>query len=108
MRASANEGSRWQPLRVVTLPMPGPIYFEAQRLPPVCNFYIANRVVVRLSHAKMRGRCCASGFVPRAPVIGIDCTELVWGLGAIHCVTQQQRHFLRGVFASSSSLSLSG
>ncbi|HKX33546.1 MAG TPA: agmatine deiminase family protein [Blastocatellia bacterium] len=83
-----------RPLRVVTLPMPGPLYFEDQRLPPsYANFYIANRsVLVPTYRHRNDERACAilQDLFPSRKVIGIDCTHLIWGLGSIHCVTQQQ------------------
>lgn len=83
-----------EPLRVVTLPMPGPVYFEEQRLPAsYANFYITNRAVLvpTYRHANdARAMAVLQSLFPDRRVIGIDCTQLVWGLGAIHCVTQQQ------------------
>jgi agmatine deiminase len=82
-----------RPIRVVTLPMPDPIYQDDQRLPAsYANFYIANQVVLlptyRSSNDEVARRTLQDLF-PDRQVIGIDCTDLVWGLGAIHCVTQQ-------------------
>ena len=82
-----------RPLRVVTLPMPRPLDHEGQRLPAsYANFYIANGVVLLPTYdpeRDERGPRHAAGAVPWPRVIGIDCTDLVWGLGAFHCVTQQ-------------------
>ena len=83
-----------RPLRVLTIPMPGPVYFEDQRLPAsYANFYIANTVVLVPTY-RHRNDARALGILqscfPERRVIGIDCTDLVWGLGSIHCVTQQQ------------------
>jgi agmatine deiminase len=81
-------------LRVIELPMPGPVYFEDQRLPAsYANFYIANRsVLVPTFRHKNDEKACAilQGIFSDRKVIGIDCVELIWGLGSIHCVTQQQ------------------
>jgi agmatine deiminase len=81
-------------LRVVKLPMPRPLIFKKQRLPAsYANFYIANGLVLvptfndpsdRIALATL-ARC-----LPDRVVTGIDCTALVWGLGALHCMTQQQ------------------
>jgi agmatine deiminase len=83
-----------QPFQIVTLPMPGPLYFDGQRLPAsYANFYIANRgvLVPTYRHANdARALATLQELFPNRRVVGIDCTELVWGLGAIHCVTQQQ------------------
>jgi len=81
-------------LRVVTMPMPGPIYFDGQRLPAsYANFYIANCTVLlpTFGHENdVRAIEILQGLYPDRRVVGIDCTDLVWGLGAVHCVTQQQ------------------
>jgi agmatine deiminase len=85
---------RGNPLRVIELPMPGPVYFEDQRLPAsYANFYIANKsVLVPVYRHENDEKACAilqKIFTDRK-VIAIDSVELIWGLGAIHCVTQQQ------------------
>jgi agmatine deiminase len=83
-----------QPLKVIKLPMPGALYFDGQRLPAsYANFYIANQVVIvpTYRHANDAVACeILQRCFPERRVIGIDCTHLVWGLGAVHCVTQQQ------------------
>ncbi len=81
-------------LNILTLPMPGPVLFEDQRLPAsYANFYITNGSVLvptyRHSNDAKALEILQKVF-PERKVIGIDCTNLVWGLGAIHCVTQQQ------------------
>jgi agmatine deiminase len=82
-----------QPLRVVTLPMPNPLYQGDQRLPAsYANFYIANGVVLLPTYRSPGddiARETLQSLFPTRRVIGVDCTDLVWGLGAIHCVTQQ-------------------
>jgi len=82
-----------RPLRVITLPMPRPIYHEGQRLPAsYANFYIANGIVLLPTYDPDRdeqARATLQSLLPTREVIGIDCTDLVWGLGAFHCVTQQ-------------------
>jgi agmatine deiminase len=82
-----------RPLRVVTLPMPRPLHHEGQRLPAsYANFYIANGLVLLPTYDPARDdEACATlqTICPDREVIGIDCTDLVWGLGAFHCVTQQ-------------------
>ncbi|MDX2031874.1 MAG: agmatine deiminase family protein [Blastocatellia bacterium] len=82
------------PLRVLTLPMPGPLWFEEQRLPAsYANFYIANRVVLVPTYRHANDAVAIDVLqqcFPDRRVIGIDCTALIWGLGSIHCVTQQQ------------------
>ena len=82
-----------RPLRVVTLPMPSALWHEGQRLPAsYANFYIANRLVLLPTYDPSRdeeARDTLQQLFPDRKVIGIDCTDLVWGLGAFHCVTQQ-------------------
>ena len=82
-----------RPLRVVTLPMPRPLWHEGQRLPAsYANFYIANSLVLLPTYDPDRdaeAQTTLQRLFPARDVIGIDCTDLVWGLGAFHCVTQQ-------------------
>jgi agmatine deiminase len=82
-----------RPLDVVTVPMPRPRYQDDQRLPAsYANFYIANGAVLMPTY-----RCDQDALAQQAlqrlfpdrRVIPIDCTDLAWGLGAVHCVTQQ-------------------
>lgn len=84
-----------RPFRIVTLPMPGVVEFDGQRLPATyANFYFINGalLVPTYRHKKNDRRALATlqELLPKHKVIGIDCTELIWGLGAIHCLTQQQ------------------
>jgi agmatine deiminase len=83
-----------EPLRVVTIPMPDPVFYEENRLPAsYANFYIANKVVlVPTFRSKKDSEAISilSDLFPDRKVIGIDCVDLVWGLGTIHCSTQQQ------------------
>ncbi|MFL5518149.1 MAG: agmatine/peptidylarginine deiminase [Gemmatimonadales bacterium] len=82
-----------RPLRVVPLPMPRALFHEEQRLPAsYANFYIANGVVLLPTYDPDRdeeARRTLQALFPTREVIGIDCTDLVWGLGAFHCVSQQ-------------------
>jgi agmatine deiminase len=82
-----------RPLRVVTLPMPRPLHRAGQRLPAsYANFYIANGLVLLPTYDPPRDEEAATtlqSLFPDREVIGIDCADLVWGLGAFHCVTQQ-------------------
>ncbi len=81
-------------LRVVTLPMPAPVYYEGQRLPAsYANFYVANGVVLVPTFGDPDDATALrtlQSLFPHRRVVGIDARELVWGLGAFHCVTQQQ------------------
>jgi agmatine deiminase len=81
-------------LRVVTLPMPKPVYFDGQRLPAsYANFYIANQLVLVPTfndpHDRVALNVLAALF-PAREVTGIYCGDLVLGLGTLHCMTMQQ------------------
>jgi agmatine deiminase len=82
------------PLRVETLPMPAPVYFDGQRLPAsYANFYIANKIVIVPTFNDANDRVALntlSGLFPDRQVVGIACRDLVLGLGTLHCMTQQQ------------------
>jgi agmatine deiminase len=82
-----------QPLRIETLPMPRPIEHDGQRLPAsYANFYIANGIVLLPGYDVERDEAARERLqkvFPDRRVVVIDCTDLVWGLGAFHCVTQQ-------------------
>jgi agmatine deiminase len=80
--------------RVVELPMPGVVQHEGQRLPAsYANFYIANGLVLvptyRHRNDSLALEILAREF-PNRRVVGVDSTELIWGLGSFHCVTQQE------------------
>jgi agmatine deiminase len=83
-----------KPYRVVTLPMPGVVQADGDRLPAsYANFYIANGVVLLPVYGHPNDRAAAEILAPLFPgrtIVPINCEPLVWGLGAIHCVTQQQ------------------
>lgn len=82
------------PLRIVTLPMPAPVVYEDQRLPAsYANFYIGNGTVLVPVFRDPNDALALStlrGLFPDRRVVGIYAREMVWGLGACHCVTQQQ------------------
>ena len=80
--------------RIVTIPMPGIIQYEEQRLPAsYANLYIANKIVLvptyRSENDRRALQTLQSVFKDRK-VIGIDSTELIWGLGSFHCISQQE------------------
>jgi agmatine deiminase len=81
-------------LDVITLPMPKKIMREGLRLPAsYANFYIANTCVLVPTFADPADQVALSILrecFPNRRVVGIDCRELIWGLGAFHCLTQQQ------------------
>jgi agmatine deiminase len=84
-----------RPFEVVEIPMPRPVVHDGQRLPATyVNFYFVNgALLVPTYRDRQRDRRALEilqSNLPRHRVIGIDCVELIWGLGAIHCLTQQQ------------------
>jgi agmatine deiminase len=83
-----------KPLATIDLPMPAPVYFEGRRLPAsYANFYIANGVVLVPVFNDPNDRVALdilADIFPDRDVVGIYCGDLIWGLGAIHCMTQQQ------------------
>jgi agmatine deiminase len=83
-----------EPLEIIELPMPARIEREGLRLPAsYANFYIANRSVLLPTfndpNDEEAGAVLQRVF-PTRRVVSIDCRELIWGLGAFHCLTQQQ------------------
>jgi agmatine deiminase len=85
------DGRKFQ---IIELPMPAPVIFRGQRLPAsYANFYIANNVVLVPVFNDPNDRVALnllSEIFPTREVVGIYCRDLVWGLGTIHCMTQQQ------------------
>lgn len=85
------DGSRPE---VVELPMPAPLVFDGRRLPAsYANFYVANAAVLVPTFNDPADRVALgrlSDFFADRPVVGIHAVELVWGLGTLHCLTQQQ------------------
>jgi agmatine deiminase len=81
-------------LRVEALPMPAPLVFDGVRLPAsYANFYIANAAVLVPTFNDPNDRhalATLARLFPGRPVVGIHAVDLVWGLGTLHCMTQQQ------------------
>lgn len=81
-------------LDIVDLPMPAPVIFKGQRLPAsYANFYIANAAVLVPTFNDPKDHVALgilAELVKDRPVIGISAVDLVWGLGTLHCLTQQQ------------------
>jgi len=79
---------------IVELPLPRPVVFHGQRLPAsYANFYIANDLVLVPTFHDPNDRVALNILVdvfPGRAIIGIHCVDLVWGLGTLHCMTQQQ------------------
>lgn len=82
------------PFEVIELPMPRPVMFDGQRLPAsYANFYIANGLVLVPTFnqsADRRALNLLAEVFPSREVVGVFCGDLIWGLGALHCMTQQQ------------------
>jgi agmatine deiminase len=80
---------------IVELPMPRPVVYRKQRLPATyMNFYFVNGAVLvpvfgdaRRDESALR---VLRQVLPKREVVGVNCRSLIWGLGAIHCLTQQQ------------------
>ena len=83
-----------KPFEIVPLPMPPPIDFQGQRLPAsYANFYIANSLVLVPTFNRVTDRQALNvlaNAMPSRDVVGIYCGDLIWGLGTLHCMTQQQ------------------
>ncbi|MBX7073454.1 MAG: agmatine deiminase family protein [Pirellulales bacterium] len=83
-----------RPLDVIPLPMPAPIHHAGQRLPACyANFYIANGVVVVPQFNDPADAVAVQTLArlfPDRQVIGLPAVDLAWGLGAYHCITQQE------------------
>jgi agmatine deiminase len=81
-------------LEVVPLPMPAPLHFRGQRLPAsYANFYLANGLVLVPTFndpADRRALGTLAELFPDRKVVGIHAVDLVWGLGTLHCLSQQQ------------------
>jgi len=79
---------------VVDLPMPAPLVFDGLRLPAsYANFYLANACVLVPTFNDPNDRIALgtlAELIPDRPVVGIHAVDLVWGLGTLHCLTQQQ------------------
>jgi len=88
-----------QPLEIMTLPMPAKIEREDLRLPAsYANFYIANTSVLLPIFDDPNDEKAVEVLqlaFPSRRIVPIDCRELIWGLGAFHCLTQQQPEAVR-------------
>jgi agmatine deiminase len=81
-------------LKIVKLPFPRPVIMKGQRLPAsYANFYIANGVVLVPTFNDRNDRVALNtlaAVMPDREIVGIHAVDLVWGLGTLHCLTQQQ------------------
>jgi agmatine deiminase len=93
-RLKAARDQDGKPLNVVEIPMPGPVVFEKRRLPAsYANFYIANGVVLVPVFNDPNDRIALNTLTelfPAREIVPIYAGDLVWGLGTMHCMTQQQ------------------
>jgi agmatine deiminase len=94
LRENLQQLQRCSGLRIATLPMPAPVYYDGQRLPAsYANFYIANELVLVPTFNDPNDRVALNTLAavfPDREVVGIHCLDLVLGLGTLHCMTQQQ------------------
>ena len=82
-----------RPLRIAALPTPAPVVHRGERLPAsYANFYVGNTVVLMPAfddpNDAPAARTLAAAF-PGRTVVPVPCRDVVWGLGALHCLTQQ-------------------
>jgi agmatine deiminase len=93
-RLTESRDQEGQPLRLIPLPMPRPVTLRGQRLPAsYANFYVANRLVLVPTFndpADREALQTLADVFPGREVVGIHAVDLVWGFGALHCMTQQQ------------------
>jgi agmatine deiminase len=93
-RLQSARNANGKPYEIIELPMPPPIVFQGQRLPAsYANFYIANDLVLVPIFNRGTDRNAMNilaGAFPTREVVGIYCGDLIWGLGTLHCMTQQQ------------------
>jgi len=90
----AKSSAEGKPFKIVTLPMPAPVHFHGRRLPAsYANFTIANSLVLVPTFNDPNDRIALNiiaDLFPTRQVVGIHSVDLVWGLGALHCLTQQE------------------
>lgn len=93
-RLQAARDQNGKQLTIVELPMPQPVVFEGRRLPAsYANFYIANGVVLAPVFNRPNDRIALNTLAqifPRREIVPIYSGDFIWGLGAMHCMTQQQ------------------
>jgi agmatine deiminase len=98
-RLQAARDQSGKPLNIVELPMPGPLVFEQRRLPAsYANFYIANGIVLVPVFNDPNDRIALNtlaALFPTREVVPIYSGDLIWGLGTMHCMTQQQPSTVR-------------
>jgi len=81
-------------LKIVTIPFPRPVFMNGERLPAsYANFYIANGLVLVPTFNDANDRVALNTLaevMPHHRIVGIHAVDLVWGLGTLHCLTQQE------------------
>jgi agmatine deiminase len=96
-RLQAARDQAGKPLNIVELPMPSPVVFEQRRLPAsYANFYVANGIVLVPVFNDPNDRIALNTMTdlfPTREIVPIYSGDLVWGLGTMHCMTQQQPSF---------------
>ena len=92
LQSSSDQNGRR--LRIVELPIPAPVVFEGRRLPAsYANFYIANGCVLVPVFNDTNDRVALNALAelfPSREIVPIYSGDLIWGFGAMHCMTQQQ------------------
>jgi agmatine deiminase len=93
-RLAKARDSSGRSLTVVELPMPAPLFLDGQRLPAsYANFYIGTEAVLVPTFNDPNDRVALevlARLFPGRRVVGIHAVDLVWGLGTLHCLTQQE------------------
>ena len=93
-RLRAFKQSSGKPFNIVELPMPAPVIFDGERLPAsYANFYIANGLILVPTFNDSNDRVALNILADQFPtrrIVGIHCGDFIWGLGALHCMTQQE------------------
>ena len=81
-------------MRIVTIPYPRPVMMQGERLPAsYANFYIGNGFVIVPTFNDVNDRVALNtlaSLFPTHQVVGIHAVDLVWGLGTLHCLSQQE------------------
>jgi agmatine deiminase len=93
-RLEAVSDQQGRKLQIIPLPLPRPVIFEGRRLPAsYANFYVANNLVLVPTFndpMDLLALKTLEAVFPKREIVGIYCGDFIWGLGAIHCATQQQ------------------
>ena len=80
--------------KIIKVPMPKPIFIKRTRVPAsYMNFLICNKIVLLplfKDKNDLKVLKIFKNFFKNKKIVGIDCTKLIWGFGAIHCMTMQE------------------